>query len=99
MVTAYLRRPFYFATQTADFEVSHPIPWSLNDAPKPYIQALCRAIVGIRLDVTDIQAQFKLSQNKSAENKAGVVAGLKQLKTTRADEMAALIEPVNGEVG
>lgn len=81
--------------QTADFEASQPNPWSLNDAPEKYIQAMCRAIVGIRVDITDVQAQFKLSQNKTAENRVGVVAGLKQLKTTKANEMAALIEKAN----
>lgn len=44
--------------QTADFEASQPIPWSLKDAPEKYIQAMTRAIVGIRVDITDIQAQF-----------------------------------------
>ncbi len=77
---------------TQDFEVNQPIPWSLNDAPENYIQALCRAIVGIRVDITDVQAQFKLSQNKTADNKAGVVAGLKRCKTAKADAMAALID-------
>ena len=81
--------------QTADFEASQPKPWSLNDAPEKYIQAMCRAIVGIRVDITDVQAQFKLSQNKTAENRVGVVAGLKQLKTTKTNEMAALIEKAN----
>ncbi len=76
---------------TAEFEASQPQPWSLNDAPEKYIQALCRAIVGIRVDITKVQAQFKLSQNKSAEDKAGVMAGLKQLNSIKADEMAKLI--------
>lgn len=80
---------------TSDFEVNQPIPWSLDDAPEQYIQALCRAIVGIRIDITNIDAQFKLSQNKTAENKAGVVAGLKQLGTARADEMATLVGLAN----
>lgn len=76
---------------TADFEANQPNPWSLEDAPEKYIQAMCRAIVGIRVDISDMQAQFKLSQNKTAENRAGVVAGLKQLATSKADEMAVLL--------
>ncbi|MGP4716070.1 FMN-binding negative transcriptional regulator [Psychrobacter sp. T6-6] len=76
---------------TQDFEVNQPIPWSLNDAPENYIQALCRAIVGIRISITDIQAQFKLSQNKTVENRAGVLAGLQQCNTAKADAMAKLI--------
>lgn len=81
--------------QTADFEANQPKPWSLNDAPVEYIQAMCRAIVGIRVDITNVQAQFKLSQNKTTENQAGVVLALKQLKTLRADEMAALVASVS----
>lgn len=76
---------------TQDFEANQPIPWSLDDAPENYIQALCRAIVGIRISITDIQAQFKLSQNKTVENRAGVLAGLQQCNTVKADAMAKLI--------
>lgn len=76
---------------TQDFEANQPIPWSLDDAPENYIQVLCRAIVGIRISITDIQAQFKLSQNKTAENRAGVLAGLQQCNTAKADAMAKLI--------
>lgn len=76
---------------TTDFEANQPIPWSLDDAPENYIQALCRAIVGIRINITDVQAQFKLSQNKTAENRAGIIAGLGRLRTEKADEMAKLI--------
>ena len=81
--------------QTVDFEASQPHPWSLDDAPVEYIQAMCRAIVGIRVDITDVQAQFKLSQNKTVENRVGVVAGLKGLGTFEADKMAMLVEKVN----
>ena len=77
---------------TTDFEANQPIPWSLSDAPENYIQALCRAIVGIRINITDVQAQFKLSQNKTAENRAGIIAGLGRLQTEKADKMAKLIE-------
>ncbi|WP_435980565.1 FMN-binding negative transcriptional regulator [Psychrobacter sp. DM4] len=81
--------------QTADFEANQPNPWSLDDAPVEYIQAMCRAIVGIRVNITDVQAQFKLSQNKTVENRTGVVAGLKQLGTFEAGKMAMLVDKVN----
>ena len=81
--------------QTADFEASQPHPWSLDDAPVEYIQAMCRAIVGIRVDITDVQAQFKLSQNKTVENRAGIIHGLRQLGTFKAGRMAMLVEKVN----
>jgi transcriptional regulator len=56
----------------ADFE--HP--WSVDDAPERYISGQLRAIVGIELVITRIEAKTKLSQNRSAEDVDGVVAGL-----------------------
>ncbi len=51
-------------------------PWSIDDAPRPYIDALLRAIVGVEMRVERIEAKRKLSQNKSATDFAGVVQGL-----------------------
>lgn len=77
---------------TAEFESTQPVPWTLNDAPESYIQAMCRGIVGIQIDISDIQAQFKLSQNKSLENRVGVVRGLTEVGTAQAAAMAQLID-------
>ena len=76
---------------TTKFEATQPMPWSLKDAPEKYIQGLCRAIVGIRIDISDVKAQFKLSQNKSKENRAGVILGLRGIGSPEANGMAYLI--------
>ncbi len=51
-------------------------PWAVDDAPADFIARMLRAIVGIELEVTRVEAKRKLSQNRSAEDVAGVVAGL-----------------------
>ncbi|MBE4717215.1 FMN-binding negative transcriptional regulator [Pseudarthrobacter sp. AB1] len=56
----------------ADFE--HP--WSVDDAPERYISGQLRAIVGLELVITRIEAKTKLSQNRSAADVDGVVAGV-----------------------
>ena len=56
----------------ADFE--HP--WGVDDAPERYISGQLRAIVGIERVNTRIEAKTKLSQNRSAADVDGVVAGL-----------------------
>lgn len=66
-------------------------PWSLQDAPAAYIEAMCRAIVGIKLRIDHIEAKFKLSQNKSTDNRQGVVTGLTRLDTPAATHMARLL--------
>ena len=51
-------------------------PWSVDDAPAGFVGRQLRAIVGVELRISRIEAKAKLSQNRSAEDVAGVVAGL-----------------------
>lgn len=51
-------------------------PWVVSDAPEPYIAGQLRAIVGIKIDIDRIDAKWKLSQNRSSGDVAGVIAGL-----------------------
>ncbi|MET3206496.1 UNVERIFIED_ORG: transcriptional regulator [Arthrobacter sp. UYEF13] len=64
-------------------------PWSVDDAPERYISGQLRAIVGIELVITRIEAKTKLSQNRSAADVDGVVAGL---NARGASESAADVE-------
>ncbi|WP_068275423.1 FMN-binding negative transcriptional regulator [Aldersonia kunmingensis] len=57
-------------------EAGNEPPWSVDDAPSKFIAGQLRAIVGIELRITRIQAKFKLSQNRPAGDVDGVVAGL-----------------------
>jgi transcriptional regulator len=51
-------------------------PWSVDDAPERYISGQLRAIVGVELVITRIEAKAKLSQNRPDKDIDGVVAGL-----------------------
>ncbi|MFJ6156557.1 FMN-binding negative transcriptional regulator [Pseudarthrobacter sp. NPDC092184] len=51
-------------------------PWGVDDAPERYIAGQLRAIVGVELVITRIEAKAKLSQNRPAADVDGVVAGL-----------------------
>ena len=50
--------------------------WSVDDAPPKFIAGQLRAIVGVEVRITRIEAKAKLSQNRSADDIAGVVQGL-----------------------
>jgi transcriptional regulator len=52
-------------------------PWAVSDAPPEYIDGQLRAIVGVELAITSIEAKQKLSQNRSELDRGGVVAGLR----------------------
>jgi len=61
---------------TGVHESGRPMPWHVTDAPADYIAATQRAIVGIEIEVARVEGKFKLSQNRSAEDRTGVVLGL-----------------------
>ncbi len=61
---------------TGHHESSRAQPWAVSDAPDDYVQQMLRAIVGIEIPVTKFVGKWKLSQNRSAEDRAGVEAGL-----------------------
>ena len=49
---------------------------AVEDAPETYVAKQLRAIVGLEMVVESVEAKAKLSQNRSVEDRAGVVAGL-----------------------
>ena len=79
------------ATLTRQHEAGQPQPWRLEDAPADYLAALSRAIVCFEMPIRSIEAQYKLSQNHSTENRHGVITGLQALHTPAADHIAAAV--------
>ena len=61
---------------TRHFETGRDQPWSVADAPTDYVERLLAAIVGVELHVTRVESAAKLSQNRNAADRAGVIAGL-----------------------
>ena len=51
-------------------------PWSVDDAPAEYIAGQLRAIVGVELEISRVEVQVKMSQNRPAADIDGVVTGL-----------------------
>jgi transcriptional regulator len=68
-------------------------PWAVDDAPEKFIAGQLRAIVGVELVITRIEAKEKLSQNRSAADAAGVAAGL---RADGREAGAAAMERVRG---
>jgi transcriptional regulator len=63
---------------TAKHEAGRAHPWSVDDAPRAFIDGQLRAIVGVELAITRIEAKAKLSQNRPVADVAGVIAGLRE---------------------
>lgn len=72
---AWLRRQL--DDLTAFHESPRPRPWSVSDAPEDYVARQMKAIIGIEIPIRRIEGKWKMSQNKDAADRAGVIAGMR----------------------
>ncbi len=72
-------------------------PWAVGDAPADYIAAQLKGIVGFRLTIERLEGKWKLSQNRSAADRAGVVAGLTAEGGAGEAVVAGLMTPDGGK--
>lgn len=76
---------------TAWHEASQSSPWQVADAPADYLDSMLNAVVGIEIPVQRWVGKWKVSQNRSAEDRHGVVQGLQAQATADANAMADLV--------
>ena len=80
---------------SAHHEADRPQPWSVEDAPRDYLDSMLRAIVGFALPIRRLEGKWKLSQNRSAADQAGVREGLDASANIRDRELAARMAEAN----
>jgi transcriptional regulator len=61
---------------TTQQEAARAEPWAVSDAPEPFIAAQMRGIMGLEIEVQQIEGKLKLSQNRTAADRAGVRTGM-----------------------
>lgn len=76
---------------TETHEAGRDAPWAVSDAPADYIASQLRAIVGVKIEITEIVGKWKLSQNRSEADRAGVIEGLQAEGNPGADAVAELV--------
>lgn len=74
---------------TGEQEAERVVPWSVGDAPEDFVRAQLKGIIGIEIEITEIEGKWKVSQNRPVADRAGVAAGLDE-KPDRT-EMAELV--------
>jgi transcriptional regulator len=60
---------------TEKHERDRATPWAVSDAPAAYVARQLRAIVGVALPIASLTGKWKLGQNRSAADQAGLRAG------------------------
>ncbi len=82
----------HLETLTSIHEASNPVPWKVTDAPPEFIRALLNGIIGLELPIRKIEGKWKVSQNRNAQDRQGVIEGLTQLDTPESLAMKDLVQ-------
>jgi transcriptional regulator len=61
---------------TERHELARAQPWAVTDAPSDFIDAMLKGIVGFAIPIARLEGKWKMSQNRPAEDRAGVISGL-----------------------
>jgi transcriptional regulator len=77
---------------TATHEERFESPWQVTDAPADFVDRMMGAIVGMEIEVTRVQAKWKIGQNQPAANQATLLAGLRQADQPGAQAVADLLD-------
>ena len=67
-------------------------PWRVEDAPRSYIAEMLVQIVGVEFTIATLEGKWKVSQNRSAADREGVIRALQGIGTGEALLMAGLVE-------
>jgi transcriptional regulator len=77
---------------TERFESASAAPWQVSDAPEDFIEKQLGAIVGIEIAVTRLAGKWKVSQNRPALDRAGVVEALSEIAGADGLAVAQMIK-------
>lgn len=81
------------ADLTAQHEDKRSEPWSIDDAPADYVDAMACAIVGIEMSIERLEGKWKASQNQPEANRLGVEQGLREDGATESAELVRRSAP------
>ena len=75
----------------ARHEVSRAKPWRTEDLARDLFEKLAKAIVAFEMPIDRIEGKFKLGQNRSQDDRVGMLEGLDAEKSPDAEALAAFI--------
>lgn len=81
---------------TNRYEAGSAEPWKVTDAPADFVEQMLGAIVGIEIPLTKLLGKWKVSQNRPAVDREGVVAALRESSGRDGQAMSALVKKAAG---
>jgi transcriptional regulator len=98
----FIEDPEWLRTMVTDLtkkhEASFPAPWQVSDAPAVYIDSQLKAIVGFEFQILRLEGKQKFNQNRSVDDRLGVIQGLRELENERKTQVAELMEGIESRL-
>lgn len=76
----------------ATYEAGAAAPWGMGVLPEEMVGKLQGQIVGFEMEITRLEGKVKMNQNRTAADRAGVIAGLKGVGGEMEREVARVME-------
>lgn len=70
--------------------------WRFDDQPERFLDTMVKGLVAFRIRITSVEASLKLSQNRSAADRVGVIDGLRRRDLPGDAAIARLIDGRGG---
>lgn len=67
-------------------------PWAITDAPPDFMARQLKGIIGVEIEIAALDGKWKVSQNRSAPDRQGVVQGLLGEDAAQAAAMSDLVQ-------
>ncbi|KAK9456529.1 transcriptional regulator PAI 2-type [Dipodascopsis uninucleata] len=68
-----------------------PSAWTVSDAPERYVDMKKKNIIGVEIQIENLQGRFKMSQEMGRGDRDGVIQGFENLKTEVGNGMARMV--------
>ena len=84
---------------TETHETRRAAPWAVTDAPEDYIRRQLNAIIGFEIPIARLEGKWKMSQNRPAQDRVGMVEGLAREEGPAKTAIAKLVAAANKDSG
>ncbi|KAF9265246.1 transcriptional regulator [Marasmius fiardii PR-910] len=72
--------------------MKYEAPWTVEDAPRSFIEVLKKAIIGIEIEITSLGGKYKMSQEMSKGDREGVIEGFRALSTDVGTKISGMVK-------
>jgi transcriptional regulator len=90
----FIEDPEWLRKMVSDLTRKHEV----TDAPAVYIDSQLKAIVGFEFQILRLEGKQKFNQNRSVEDRLGVIEGLRELEDERKTKVAELMEGIESQL-